>query len=898
MSIRLDSPLIDDFAHAVKYTELMCKHSWVKSKTRPLEAMGRYMEAADFYLWLYRVCSTYGPEDPMALRALALLLELSRLVDIAVSQWKKQLRRDKTFLEMVDLQVDLKEVSQNRKLTPEVRRLKDLSSMLGRLEPWNHLVHSSSDGQQKRLDKVRDELMKQACYGFTETHLKALTKGYQEMEDSLSFFEKSRGMKSPRRLSSLKTTLDRKSTDDKGSMSARLEAPPLSPNEIEPPKAGGVDCSAISKTENEGMNIGAGSSSPRYTKLEMERLWGSGTAIDSTIHESPSTSKPTIPAQTSVPAPTTPANVHVGQEDILGRTLLHYAAANPHAHPPVLVDQSMGAALLENLGLDPNARDLFGWTPLHYAAWCGNSRMVRLLLEEGAETEVYGPDGMTPLHFAAATESNGLDVFSREINEVVEFLLEAGASCEAQDNCKRTPLHWAASRGWTKIKIVKALLDKGAFTRARETYGRIPLHLAGLAESTSEMEDGMEPNSVFIELLAAERSPDRVRCLNIKDREGRTVLDLAVSADKQPRQLERELQAHLDRQPSMSPSVETAQVGGFHSPTVKTEEQPRVNRHATNTTVSTSISQGKGLVGIIDEFPNGRADYTAISGPGTYMDPKAGGGWGGETEDVTENFLAVGAMVGVQGMSAKPMDNSNVDNTGSDCWYEPDSVDLGSISVDVRPPAAYKYRRTSNQPSDKHRRASSTERSGRDKEERWDSEPEESALPRAVSAGDIKAITRAGAHDKSKKQPVLPSRSNANWLTPFAIEQEAIASVSALGGTRAPTPSGKRSDLILPGAILLRQSSTTGTPKIRTRSASWPPHTTKDRTFMRHSEDPLSKTTTNKHTFSEAPRAVPPSPGSKKTHSSVGTTHITPQEGASTDSITTGPQLAPIAEAE
>jgi hypothetical protein len=49
---------------------------------------------------------------------------------------------------------------------------------------------------------------------------------------------------------------------------------------------------------------------------------------------------------------------------------------------------------------DPNAKDKFGWTPLHLAASGGHVNVVRLLLERGADPTVKDRSGDTPLDLA------------------------------------------------------------------------------------------------------------------------------------------------------------------------------------------------------------------------------------------------------------------------------------------------------------------------------------------------------------------------------------------------------------------------------------------------------------------------------------------------------------------
>jgi len=92
-----------------------------------------------------------------------------------------------------------------------------------------------------------------------------------------------------------------------------------------------------------------------------------------------------------------------------GQSLLHYAAMKRFA--------SMQLILQHQPGLDVNARDESGATPLFLAAWKGIEGAVNHLLELGADPNIPDVDGNTPLHTAAR---NGLD-------RVVGLLLGKGA---------------------------------------------------------------------------------------------------------------------------------------------------------------------------------------------------------------------------------------------------------------------------------------------------------------------------------------------------------------------------------------------------------------------------------------------------------------------------------------
>ena len=82
-------------------------------------------------------------------------------------------------------------------------------------------------------------------------------------------------------------------------------------------------------------------------------------------------------------------------------------------------------------GADPNARDKYGVTPLHRAAWKSETpAVVNALLDAGADLSARDKKyGATPLHRAAA--------FSKT-PEVVKVLLDAGADPKARTKDGRT----------------------------------------------------------------------------------------------------------------------------------------------------------------------------------------------------------------------------------------------------------------------------------------------------------------------------------------------------------------------------------------------------------------------------------------------------------------------------
>ena len=113
--------------------------------------------------------------------------------------------------------------------------------------------------------------------------------------------------------------------------------------------------------------------------------------------------------------------------------------------------------------------------PISIAANFGNTDLVRLLLERGANPNAVGSRGLTPLMCAAAADTG--------TPALIQLLLDKGAGINARDEEGRTALDWALYMGETPV--VKQLRAAGA----RSSYMfRLPSPVAQSRTSRAAVE--------------------------------------------------------------------------------------------------------------------------------------------------------------------------------------------------------------------------------------------------------------------------------------------------------------------------------------------------------------------------------------------------------------------------
>jgi ankyrin repeat protein len=148
------------------------------------------------------------------------------------------------------------------------------------------------------------------------------------------------------------------------------------------------------------------------------------------------------------------------------------ACAGENNTPVLSVAAKSGSLRVLKVLLDGGANvklaDKEGWTAAHQASYSGQAKCLRILLAAGVVKEAKEIYGLTPMHLAAQ-EGHA---------ECLRILLAAGAEKEAKEERGGTPLHWAAHKGHAEVVVV--LLSAGCAVDARNNEQATPLHFAAL----------------------------------------------------------------------------------------------------------------------------------------------------------------------------------------------------------------------------------------------------------------------------------------------------------------------------------------------------------------------------------------------------------------------------------
>ena len=191
----------------------------------------------------------------------------------------------------------------------------------------------------------------------------------------------------------------------------------------------------------------------------------------------------------------------VWRDAALGRRRLAQSRARPRDKATGIRDEAF--ALIERLleaGANPNARtrefpherryivivvgsvawvDLTGQTPFLRAAAAGDLRVMRLLLEHGADPNIATDAGTTPLMVAAGVNWAVAETFDEgpaALLEAVKLAHELGNDVNARNSMGLAAIHGAANRGANDV--IEYLAANGARLDVADREGRTPLDWA------------------------------------------------------------------------------------------------------------------------------------------------------------------------------------------------------------------------------------------------------------------------------------------------------------------------------------------------------------------------------------------------------------------------------------
>jgi ankyrin repeat protein len=197
-----------------------------------------------------------------------------------------------------------------------------------------------------------------------------------------------------------------------------------------------------------------------------------------------------------------------GFHDVMEKLIAEYpelvsARGGPHGTALHAASSQNRLKVVQSLlrhGAEVNVVGLWGRTPLLLASVRGHLEVVRWLLEHGADVNAKDVNNWTSLHLAAYYGHF----------EISRALLKYSADTNSRNNFGCTPLHEASNYG--HVDIVRLLLNHGADPKACENRQRTSLHLAS---SLGHMD---------IARLLLEHGSD----LDAKDNRGRTGYQIAL----------------------------------------------------------------------------------------------------------------------------------------------------------------------------------------------------------------------------------------------------------------------------------------------------------------------------------------------------------------------------------
>lgn len=171
------------------------------------------------------------------------------------------------------------------------------------------------------------------------------------------------------------------------------------------------------------------------------------------------------------------------------------------------------ARAMLDLGVEVATPDAARRGRLHNAVFNQNPEAVEFLLQNGVNAKESDGSRRTPLHQICWYGQHEDEELNGACERIIRLLVESGADIEARDTQGYAPIHDAAEGDWPSAIAIRTLLDLGANVDPISNDGDTPLHLAMLRGSVECVE------------LLLERGAD----INKKGRFGKSAIESAAA---------------------------------------------------------------------------------------------------------------------------------------------------------------------------------------------------------------------------------------------------------------------------------------------------------------------------------------------------------------------------------
>ena len=164
--------------------------------------------------------------------------------------------------------------------------------------------------------------------------------------------------------------------------------------------------------------------------------------------------------------------------DHLGNTPLHTAGT---------WNALNAAQTLLSFGMDVNAQNLSGKTPLSDSCRSGKTEMATLLIRKGANVNATDATGRSIL----------VDAIQAKNEKMVALLLQYGANPQIQDISGRNAYHEAANS--TNENIIVMIRNAGGNPLSRDSYGETPFSIVLRSNSESLIKTVLGSNTMIVD---------------------------------------------------------------------------------------------------------------------------------------------------------------------------------------------------------------------------------------------------------------------------------------------------------------------------------------------------------------------------------------------------------------